>query len=191
MSGIDLDELPTNYTINLKATGDHNQPITIDAGLEDIGIGITGNAFKPVAIDLGLDDVNVHLDDLNLALTLKGDPKNPIAVDLGLDNVKIDLGLDNINVCLSLGLTEIPRIRLHLPTKYEFGFSLFGLKIFNFIFAGETMLVTEDNPPRLFQRPVAPHTSAQRRADVAESEQPTVRVVLSDAEVSPPSDSVP
>jgi len=53
-------------------------------------------------------------------------------------------------------LTEIPRVRVHLPTRHDFGFSLFGIRIFNFTINSELMLETQDNPPRIFHQPV-PH----------------------------------
>ena len=117
-----------------------------------IGVGLTvvGNAAQPVTVDLGLDDINIDLGAIHI---------DPLTIDLGLDDVniaidplKVDLGLDNVNVCLSLGITEFPRMQIHVPTKYDFGFCLFGLRVFNFTFAGETMLVTQDNPPRMLYK---------------------------------------
>jgi hypothetical protein len=98
-----------------------------------------------------------------------GDTAHPISLDLNLHPLKIDLGLDNINVCLSLAVTEFPRMRVHLPTKYEFGFGLFGLPVINFSVRGETSLITEDNPPRVFQT-VQPEPSQPTDAPIGGSE---------------------
>jgi hypothetical protein len=148
---------------DVEVTGDPDNPIAIDAGLDDVNVSLRGDPDQPVTVDLGLDDVNVNLGLDNVRMHL-----DPLEVDLGLDNVRmhldpleVDLGLDDINVCLSLALTEIPRVRVHLPTKYDFGFCLFGIRIFSFTFAGETMLVTQDNPPRIFHQMV-PHEPPER-----------------------------
>jgi hypothetical protein len=108
------------------------RPLTVDLGLNDINLDIGSEPNKPLVVDLGLDNVKI---------------------DLGLDNIKVDLGLDNINACLSLAVTELPRVRVHMPTKSEFGFNLFGKPIFSFTFKGDAMVATEDNPPRVFLQP--------------------------------------
>src|ERR1700751_3359090 len=100
-----------------------------------MGVTLDGGTGKAVVIDAGLDDIGV---------TLVGDPKQPVTFDLGLDKI-----------CVSLALTQIPRVRVHIPSRYDFGFCLFGMPIFNFRFAGETMLLTEDNPQRIFYKPAA------------------------------------
>ena len=160
MSGVDLSDLPTSYTFTLEG-GPANQPI--DIHLDDIKLGLTGDPNKPIGADVVLD--------------LTGDPTKPITVDLGLDDVNVDLsltgkrdqpitvdlGLDNVNVCLSLALTQLPRARIHVPTKYEFGLCLFGLRIFDFNIAGETMLILEDNPPRIIHQPSPPSTNKLRQ----------------------------
>lgn len=152
--------------------GDASKPLTISAGLDDIGISMGGIAGHPLAVDLGLTatgDPNKPIA-LDLSLQATGDPNKPIAVDLGLkvhvdqldikleplevklDPVKVDLGLDNINVCLSLAFTQFPRMQVHMPKKYDWGFSLFGVPVVGFRVCGESSFVTEDNPPRIFQR---------------------------------------
>ncbi len=142
MGGKSKIDIPQEYTIHLnpvqlqgsvgtdiQLSGNPEQPLTIDAGLDDVNVGLTGNRDQPVTIDLGLDHIKIAVEPL-----------------------KVDMGLDDINVCLGLALTQIPRVRIHVPTRYEFGLNLFSVPIFNFMIGGETMLVTEDNPPRLFSR---------------------------------------
>ncbi len=156
--------------LNVGLTGSVAKPITLDAGLSDIGIAVTGDSghpltldlalsatgdkLKPVAVDLGL---NVHVDQLDLKLEpveLKLDPLelklDPL--ELRLDPVKVDLGLDNINVCLSLAFTEFPRMQMHMPKKYDFGLTLLGVQVFNFSICGESSVITQDNPPRIYQK---------------------------------------
>jgi len=165
--------------IDIGLVGSASQPVTLDAGLSDIGVTVNGIPGKPLGVDLGLTatgDPNKPIA-LDLALQATGDKTKPIALDLGLnvhvdeldiklepltidlkpleiklDPVKVDLGLDNINVCLSLAFTQFPRMQLHMPKKYNFGFSLFGLPLIGFSVCGESSFITEDNPPRLFQK---------------------------------------
>jgi hypothetical protein len=134
----------------------HLDPVQVDLGLDDVNldVGLTGDPNRPVTVDLGLDDVN-----LDVGLT--GDPNQPITVDLGLDNVNVDLGLDDINVCFNFAFTDLPNVRVNVPTQYDFGFTLFGCRIFNFAFAGETALISQDNPPQLFYKPLSPEPPTQ------------------------------
>lgn len=184
MSGVDLSDLPTSYTLTFEG-GPANQPI--DIHLDDIKLNLTGDPTRPIGADIVLD--------------LTGDPAKPITVDLGLKDVNVDLnltgnrnqpitvdlGLDNVNVCLSLALTQLPRARIHVPTKYEFGLCLFGFRVFNFNIAGETMVVMEDNPPRIFCQPSVPGTATLHptHGDTA------FRVSLGEADESPAADDDP
>jgi hypothetical protein len=138
---------------DLVATGVETQPITVKAGLSLTGddkapvtFGLTGDKTRPVTFDA---TIAAGLD--NIGLTLKGDPKNPVTLDLGLDDIKIDLGLDDINACLSLGITQIPHVQVHMPTSSCVGLSILGIPIFNLSFDGRWGLTTQDNPPRIFQ----------------------------------------
>jgi hypothetical protein len=149
---------------------DVSQPITLDLGLGDIGISLLGSASSPITlgpVTLDLQPLTVNPVTLNLGLT--GNPSEPVAVELGMNvhvdpldlklepltitltPLKIDLGLDNINVCLSLAVTQFPRMRLHMPKQYDYGFGLFGVPIVNFSICGESSFITEDNPPRVFR----------------------------------------
>lgn len=140
---ITLHVVPLNITggLNLGLNG----TMVVDAGLDDIQLKATGDPTRPIALDLGLDNIHLKLDPL----TIKLEP-----IRLTLDPVKVDLGLDNVNVCLSLALTQLPRMQVHLPTRYDFGFTVLGVPIVNFGICGETSLVTEDNPPRIFRKAV-------------------------------------
>jgi hypothetical protein len=120
-----------------------NGTVVVDAGLDDVQLKATGDPARPIAIDIGLDDIQLKIDPLNIKLE---------PVRLTVDPLKVDLGLDNVNVCLSLALTQLPRMQLHVPTKYNFGFSLLGVPIVDFGICGETSVVTDDNPPRIFTK---------------------------------------
>ena len=81
---------------------------------------------------MGLDDVNV---------------------DMGLDDVNVDMGLDNINMCMSFAVTEFPSMRVHFPVDLDFGLKILGLPIINFGICGKAMVLTEDNPKKVFYTP--------------------------------------
>jgi hypothetical protein len=130
--------------------------VIIDAGLDDVNVHATGDPKQPIAVDLGLDNIHVKLDPIELKLDPLDIKLEPL--ELKLDPVKVDLGLDNVNVCMSVALTQFPKMRMHMPTKYDFGVTLLGIPLVKFSVAGETMIVTQDNPPRLFQKVPDEHT---------------------------------
>jgi hypothetical protein len=164
-----FEDIPQPFKVELNPVNLQGG-LGVDMGLDDVNVHLdpieVDVGLDPVEVDLGLDNIKADLEltgerDRPVTIGLAGDPEhpvtiNPVTIDLGLDNIRADLGLDDINVCLSLAMTQIPNVRVHLPTKYKFGFSLFGVRIVDLSFSGETMLVTEDNPPRIFQGPV-PH----------------------------------
>lgn len=145
MSGIpndiSLHVVPLNITggLGLGLSGG----LILDAGLSDINVNIKPLDIKLEPLDIKLEPLDIKLEPLDIKL-------EPLKITL--DPIKIDLGLDNINVCLSLALTQLPRMQLHFPTKYDFGFSLLGCQILNFSICGESSFVTEDNPPRVFRK---------------------------------------
>lgn len=124
---VDFD-IFSSLPININMGSQVDLKSEIDMGLDNV----------KVEADLGLDDVNVDLSG---------------SMDLGLDDINIDLGLDNINACLSFAIKELPSMRVHFPTDYEFGLKLFGLSVFNFHICGKSMIVTEDNPRKMFYTP--------------------------------------
>lgn len=140
-------EMPTDYSLTLDFV---DQPIQID---------IDTNSNMEATINTNMSA------DLTSQMNLGPIIINPIKVDMGLDNInmesKIDMGLDNIkaDLCLSVGIREFPKMRIHFPVNYEFGLELFGMRVFNFSICGKSMVVTEDNPVKLFH---APHSSSQR-----------------------------
>ncbi len=136
---IHIDPLNLTGGIGLGLSGG----LALDAGLDDIGIKATGDPAHPVSLHLGLDPLDIKLEPLDIKL-------EPLR--LTLDPLKVDLGLDNINVCLSLALTQLPRMQVHMPKRYEFGFTLFGLPVIGYSICGESSFITDDNPTRWFHR---------------------------------------
>jgi hypothetical protein len=162
---IHLDPVNLSGGFDLMLSGDPIRPLTIDAGLDDVNVSLTGNPAEPVTIAAGLDNIKV---------SLTGNNGQPLAVDLGLDKI-----------CVSLAVTEIPRVRVHVPTRYDFGFCLFGIPIFNFTLAGETMLLTQDNPPRVVHKPAraptpTPNPNPLPNPTVPNPSAPRVRVNLTE-----------
>lgn len=121
---------------------------------------------QPFEVDFDLDPISLTTNssinsDSSIALT--GDPDapislgpitvNPLTVDLGLDDVNVDMGLDNINMCMSFVIKELPSMRMHFPVDLDFGLKILGLPIINFGIFGKAMVVTEDNPKKIFYTP--------------------------------------
>lgn len=154
--------LPLPISIDF-VDSDLNNPLSFDFGLGDIDI------------DMGLDNINVCIggktDDNGNPMPAVfdfgiGGTDKPIDLDLdldmGLDNIgiggtdkpiKIDMGLDNVNLCFSFAIKELPSMKFHFPTNYEFGLELFGRKVFNFCIGGKSMVVTEQNPVKIMHHP--------------------------------------
>ncbi len=63
---------------------------------------------------------------------------------------KIQLGLDPVTlepITLNLAITEIPRIRGHLPADFSVGISLLGMELFSIRLCGEAQIITEPDKP--------------------------------------------
>jgi len=123
----DLDDVSVNTLSSINS----NNSIAL-TGDSDAPITLGPITVDPLTVDLGLDDVNVNM---------------------GLDDVNVDMGLDNINMCMSFAVTELPSIRMHFPVDLDFGLKILGLPIINFGIFGKAMVITEDNPKKVFYTP--------------------------------------
>jgi hypothetical protein len=70
---------------------------------------------------------------------------------------KLTIGVDPLTlnlspVTLSVGITEIPNIRGHLPADFSVGFSLLGLELACIRLCGEAQIITEPYRPNLCER---------------------------------------
>jgi hypothetical protein len=93
--------------------------------------------LNPVKLE-GIPDT-FHIDVTHL-------PKIQIGLDkieLGLP--KIEIGLDPLT--LSVAITEIPRVRAHLPAHFTLGMSVLGVELLCFKLCGEAQLITEPYVP--------------------------------------------
>ena len=75
----------------------------------------------------------------------------PDTFHINIDKLpKIQLGFDPITinpVTMSLRLTEIPSIRVHLPADFSVGFSLLGFELMAVRLSGEAQVITEPYDP--------------------------------------------
>lgn len=126
---IDLDLDPISVFTNSNISSNNNIALTGDP---ESPISVGPLTVNPLSVDLGLNDVNV---------------------DMGLDDVNVDMGLDNINMCMSFAVTEFPSMRVHFPVDLDFGLKIFGMPVINFGIFGKAMVVTEDNPKKVFYTP--------------------------------------
>ena len=93
-------------------------------------IGISGSlgAIGPVTVAGIPDTFHIDVDKL---------PK----IQLGLDPVTLE------PITLNLAITEIPRIRGHLPADFSVGISLLGMELFSIRLCGEAQIITEPYKP--------------------------------------------
>jgi hypothetical protein len=207
---VDVTLQPVNLTAGMTvAMTTPGTGLVVDAGLDDIVVqgnpgqpiavqasGVPGNPVgmsvqasgipgqPPVGVDLGLNNILVGgVTDQPLTVTLNPlvITLNPISLDIQLDPVKVDLGLDDINVCMSLAVTEFPRMKVHMPKKIDFGFGLLGIPLMNFSLRGDSSIITEDNPPRIFKKvhqQQAPERDSFVSSAPRDKDEPPFRVVL-------------
>jgi hypothetical protein len=159
LPSIDIPKIPSTYNV------------TTDSNLtSNSTVGMTTNSV--VDLDMGLDNINTTSN-------LTSDSK----VDMGLDNIntsltsdsKVDMGLDNVNICINMGVSELPKMKFHMPMNYDFGIDIFGMRVMNFCLGGKSMLISEDNPTQVF------YNSQQRQGtDGARAADSGVTVSLKD-----------
>lgn len=129
-------DTPVNATVDGNLLD--NIAVTMDGNLLN-NIGVTIPKIHLDAIDL---NANVAIGTIVTDSTLKSDS------NLNTDS-KVDLNL-------KVAITELPKIklefgldnmRIHLPTHYQFCFSLLGLEVFKFALCGESMVGIEPYVP--------------------------------------------
>lgn len=131
------------------------QPVTIEAGLEDVYVDLAVTS----AIDVGLGDVNVDIQTLPVirlanGVSDKGAAPLGAAVDVSIKEIPhVQIGLDPITVEpltvnlgpieLNLAIKEIPSVRVHLPLHFGLGLSILGHDLLSARVAGEAQIITE------------------------------------------------
>src|ERR1041385_2564622 len=103
----DIGKIPDKFTITVA-------PQPLQTGVTLAGtVGVSG---------LGVDDI--HIQELPPTTLAEGKitPTSPVTLD-PKSRLGIDLG--DINVRLK----EIPSVRAHMPTKFDFGISILGLEL--------------------------------------------------------------
>ncbi|HET7231290.1 MAG TPA: hypothetical protein VFJ16_14875 [Longimicrobium sp.] len=90
----------------------------------------------------GLPPIHLAVDSL----------PNPLPViHLSVDHIdKIQVGLDKIQLGidpLEIKITEIPKVRAHLPADFCVGLSVLGMELLNVRLCGEAQVITEPYEP--------------------------------------------
>lgn len=97
-----------------------------------------------------------------LTATLEGIPstftiniKELPLIDVNLR--KVQLGVDPVSVslqpvALNLAITELPKLRVHVPAHFRFGFSFFGREWAALELCGEAQVITEPYVPNPAER---------------------------------------
>lgn len=80
----------------------------------------------------------------------------PDTFHINIDTLpKIQLGLDPVTlnpVTLNLAITEIPKIRGHLPADFCVGLSVLGMELLKIRLCGEAQIITEPYIPNECER---------------------------------------
>jgi hypothetical protein len=176
---------PTGEPLAVTVGSPTGEPLAVTVGSptgEPLAVSLGSPTGEPLAVTLGSptgEPLGVMLGSpvgAPLSVLVGSPPGDPL--EIKIDPLSIDLGLDNINVCLSLAFTQFPRMQVHMPKKYDWGFSLFGVPIVGFRICGESSFITEDNPPRIFHRADPPPPGFPPVPDFAQ--EVPYRVVLSE-----------
>jgi hypothetical protein len=96
---------------------------------------------SPITVDGIPDTFHINIDHLpTISLSVEKLP----AIHLSVDQLpKIQLGFDPVEI----RLTELPRIRGHLPADFCVGLSVLGIELMNLRLCGEAQIITEPFVP--------------------------------------------
>jgi len=97
----------------------------------------SANSFevKPLKADLGS---NTHLEIEPLKLDLEVEP---LRTD---SNLSIDLKPAVIDLCLTANIGKLPNVCIRQPYQHHIGFTLYGIEVWGFTFAGQQETLIED-----------------------------------------------
>lgn len=148
MSGVDLSQIPKDYTISVG--GVSGSTISVDSGLD---LSITSLPSTLPTINLGEIKTSITslpptlpkitLDDINLAITKFPEKIPDVNLNFSLKSFPETLPDSNLN----LSIKEIPEIRTHIPANFNFGISVLGFRLVNFCFSGEAQVIVEKYVP--------------------------------------------
>jgi hypothetical protein len=103
---------------------------------------------SPVTID-GIPET-FHIDITHVP-TIFLNVENIPVIHLSIDHIpKIQLGVDKILLGVDpveIRLTELPKIRGHLPADFNVGLNLMGMELMNIRLCGEAQIITEPFVP--------------------------------------------
>lgn len=149
---IDLSELPTTYTINIKEldvfdvratiAGDPAFPVkTVMTGDKQnpIATHMTGDADNPIATLITGDESKP------VTTLMTGDSSKPIATTVDLLNLP-HLSLEDIKDLMT------PKIRVRMPNYEQICFKVFGIDIFSLCLSGEFQAITEGYEPNHYEK---------------------------------------
>ncbi len=126
-------------------------------------INVTSNSTDTVDV-VGLNDI-VATVTLGLPQPFKTEGVNtveikPLKADVGShsrleieplktdSSLAVDLKPAVIDLCLTLNIGKVPSICIRQPYRHKIGFSLYGVEIWGFSFAGEQETVIQELSPR-------------------------------------------
>lgn len=129
-------------------------------------IDVTNSGTTTLDI-VGLDDMNIEqVVELKLPQPLKTEAVNdiklpqpfvtesttklavtePIVTD-STSRTELDIKPMVVDLCVNINMGKMPPTCIRQPYEHHFGFTLFGMEIFGFNFAGESKIIVEDHDP--------------------------------------------
>jgi hypothetical protein len=131
-------KVPSSFDLTFKDADPHDVSLSVDLmGLEDINPTVTLVGGQAIKTDSKFEaDASVKTD-----VSLDVQPvTGSLSLDLKPVKAAVEIAPLNADLCINVGLNKIPPTRLCAPYSSRVGFSLFGIEIFGFSFAGERRL---------------------------------------------------
>lgn len=148
-----------------------------------ISVDVTDTANASVALDIvGLDDINLSTElkvpdpiqtrsELVLPQPLRTEMRNELAITEPIVtemNATATVDVKPIDVCLTVGISKLPRAFIGHCSDQRFGISLFGQEVLGFSWSSRGEWLIDDAAPR-------PHHELGGQASVQHRERPAPR----------------
>jgi hypothetical protein len=116
---------------------------------------------------VGLDDINVEqtlelklpqpfvteaVNEIKLPQPFKTESKTEFAITEPIrtdstSRTELDIKPMVVDLCVNINMGKMPPTCIRQPYQHHFGFTMFGMEVFGFNFAGESKIIIEDHEP--------------------------------------------
>lgn len=149
---------------------------TIRGGSPPVGVTSTlQGGDRPVEVAAGLDDVNIDVGgtgtpvhgiaEVRVPDTVRGETDLDIAVTRPVEvESHLDIEPVVVDLCVDVGLTQLPRSRIQQPYTGQIGLTVLGLELVGLRWCGQAETVVDDLEPRPHHELGGVTAAAPRRA---------------------------